>query len=122
PHPAMFQKALLSNPRQLLRSWYMFFFQIPYLPEWLFSRDNKRALDRAFRDMVVRKDREVFSDADLAEIKRAFDPPGAITAAINYYRAQFRDPSMLKRYSSDKRIKCPTRLIWAEDDVALGKE
>ncbi|MEW6269554.1 MAG: alpha/beta hydrolase [Thermodesulfobacteriota bacterium] len=122
PHPAVFQRALLSNPRQLLRSWYMFLFQIPYLPEWLFTRSNMRALDRAFRSMVVRKDREVFSDDDLAEIKRAFDPPGAMTAAINYYRAQFRDRANLARYSAATRIQCPTLLIWAEDDVALGKE
>jgi pimeloyl-ACP methyl ester carboxylesterase len=122
PHPAIFQKALLSNPRQMLRSWYMLFFQIPRLPEWILTRNHLAAVERAFRSMVVRKDREVFSDADLRELKRAFDPPGAMTAAVNYYRAQVRDPSNMKRYSLDSRIHCPTLLVWAEDDVALGKE
>lgn len=122
PHPGIFQRAMLSNPRQMLRSWYMLFFQIPRLPEWVMTRNHMAALERGFRSMVVRKDREVFSDADLLELKRAFDPPGAITAAVNYYRAQFRNPSVMKRYSVESRIRCPTLLIWAEDDVALGKE
>ena len=122
PHPAIFAKNVTSNLRQLLRSWYMFFFQIPRLPEWLLTRKHMAALERGFRDMVVRKDREVFTDDDLREIKRSFDPPGAMTAAINYYRAQFRNRAALTRYSLETRIKCPTLLVWAEDDVALGKE
>ena len=106
----------------MLRSWYMLFFQIPRVPEWVLTRDHSAALERGFRSMVVRKDREVFSDTDLIEIKRSFDPPGAMTAAVNYYRAQFRNPRAMRRYSVETRIRCPTLLIWAEDDVALGKE
>lgn len=122
PHPAIFEQALRSSPRQMLRSWYMLFFQIPRLPEWLLTRDHLAAVERGFRSMVVRRDREVFSDADLVEMKRVFDPPGAMTAAIDYYRAQVRNPAGLKRYSLDSRIRCPTLLVWAEEDVALGKE
>jgi pimeloyl-ACP methyl ester carboxylesterase len=122
PHPAIFLRAIRSNPRQLLRSWYMLFFQLPWLPEWLLTRARMRALDRAFRSMVVRKDREVFTEDDLEQIKRAFAAPGAMTAAINYYRAQFCDPASLTRYSLETRIRCPTLLVWAEDDVALGRE
>jgi len=122
PHPAIFATNVRSNPRQLLRSWYMLFFQIPRLPEWLLTRNDMAALERGFRGMVVRKDREVFSAEDIREIKRSFEPPGAATAAINYYRAQFRNRAAIGRYSMDTRIGCPTLLIWAEDDVALGKE
>src|SRR3954451_16988189 len=35
PHPARMERALRTSPRQLLHSWYMFFFQIPWLPERL---------------------------------------------------------------------------------------
>ena len=122
PHPGIFEKALRSSPRQMLRSWYMLFFQIPRLPEWLLTRHHLAAVERGFRSMVVRKDREVFTDADMVEMKRVFDPPGAMTAAVNYYRAQVRNPASLRRYSLDSRIRCPTLLVWAEDDVALGKE
>jgi len=122
PHPAIFQHALRSSPRQMLRSWYMLFFQIPRLPEWLLTRNHLAAIERGFRSMVVRRDRGVFSDADLVEMKRVFDPPGAMRAAIDYYRAQVRNPAYTARYSMDSRIHCPTMLVWAEDDVALGKE
>ena len=122
PPPAVMVHEFATNPAQLAKSWYMFFFQIPRLPEWILTRNHMAALERGFRDMVVRKDREVFTDEDLREIKRSFDPPGAATAAVNYYRAQFRNRAALTRYSLETRIKCPTLLIWAEDDVALGKE
>jgi epoxide hydrolase 4 len=122
PHPAIFSRALRSNPRQLLRSWYMFFFQLPRLPEWVLGRGDFEALGRGFRQMVRRRDREVFTDHDLEEIKQALRPPGALTAAINYYRATFRDVGAMKRYSESRLVECPTLLIWAEEDDALGKE
>ena len=122
PHPAAFARALRSSPRQLLRSWYMFFFQLPRLPEWVLSRDDFRALDRGFRGWVKRKDREVFSDADLETIKDSLRPQGATTAAINYYRAAFRFRADAERYASAPPIARPTLLIWAEEDTALGKE
>jgi pimeloyl-ACP methyl ester carboxylesterase len=122
PHPAIFGEALRRSPRQMLRSWYILFFQIPRLPEWLLTRNACAALARGFRSMVIRTDREVFSDADLTELTRAFAEPGAMTAAINYYRAQFRDQGGLARYGLASRIRCPTLLIWADSDVALGNE
>lgn len=122
PHPAIFRKALGSDPRQMLRSWYILFFQLPWLPEWVIGRRDLAALEEGFRSMVVRKDREVFSADDLRELKRAFAEPGSITAAVNYYRAQFRNPSGLARYGMESRIRCPTLLIWAEQDVALRNE
>jgi pimeloyl-ACP methyl ester carboxylesterase len=122
PHPAMMTRALRRNPRQLLRSWYMFFFQIPRLPEWILSRNDFAALERGFRGMVRRRDREVFSDLDLAALKEALRPPGATTAAIDYYRAAFRNQRAMRRYDDGRQIRCPTLLIWAEEDDALGKE
>ena len=122
PHPAPFAKALRSSPRQLLKSWYMFFFQIPRLPEWLLSRNDLRAIEKTFRDLVRRTDREVFSDDDLERIKQGLRPPGAITAAVNYYRAAFRNSAAMQRYAKAPPIACPTLLIWAEDDVALSKD
>jgi len=122
PHPALFRRALRSSPRQLLRSWYMFFFQIPWLPEWLLARADFRAIERGFRSMVRRRDREVFSDTDLDEIKRALRPRGAMRAAVNYYRAAFRSTLSSAGFVAERPIRCPTLLVWAEEDDALGKE
>ena len=49
PHPAMMAQSLRGNPRQLARSWYMFFFQIPWLPEFLLKLGHARPV----RDQVV---------------------------------------------------------------------
>ena len=42
PHPIVFQKALVSKRSQLRRSWYMFFFQLPVLPERMLTRGKGR--------------------------------------------------------------------------------
>ena len=56
PHPALFLKRLFRYP-QILRSWYIFFFQIPWLPEWMFRLRGAKAIGAVFRDMAVDKSR-----------------------------------------------------------------
>jgi len=114
PHPAVMQRALRSNWTQIRRSWYIFAFQLPWLPEWAFSRGGAKALKDALRRSAKRLD--TFGEADLDEYARAFSAPGAATAAINYYRAAAR--SRVQR----GKIKAPTLLIWGVDDFALGIE
>ena len=121
PHPLVFAKALRSNLRQLGRSWYMFFFQIPFLPELVFRLSPERAVERMFRGMAVRK--AAFNDEDLRQFREALAKPGALTAAINYYRATFRNFSAMRDLErAPQTIAAATLLIWAENDVALGKE
>src|SRR2546421_6846077 len=57
------------TPRQLLRSWYMFFFQLPSIPEWRISRKNSIVLERVFKGTVARKG--TFSDQDVEIYKEA---------------------------------------------------
>jgi epoxide hydrolase 4 len=121
PHPIAFAKALRSNLRQLARSWYMFAFQLPWLPEWALTRGNARIVQPMFREMAKRPG--TFSDDDLDRFREALLVPGAATAAVNYYRAAFRDFADLRAEERAARtIEAPTLLVWAEDDVALGKE
>jgi epoxide hydrolase 4 len=59
----------------------------------------------------------------LRQFQDALEKPGALTSAINYYRATFRNFSAVRELErSPKTIGSPTLLIWAENDVALGKE
>ena len=122
PHPAAFAKALRSNYKQMGRSWYIFFFQIPYLPELTFKVFGKTILKSIMRGSAIRKD--TFTDEDLEQYWKALQEPGAITAAFNYYRAAFRHLPQAKTSagSSQKKITSPTLLIWGENDTALGKE
>ena len=121
PHPVTFSKALRSNLRQLFRSWYMFAFQIPRLPEWGLRRRGAALVDDAFRGWAIRK--EAFTDEDLARFKAAILKPGAATAMVNYYRAAFRSVRLTRALEKEgRKIAAPTLLIWAENDRALGKE
>ncbi len=64
----------------------MFFFQLPEMPEWLISRDDFAGLETMFRKATRPG---TFSETDIAIYKEALRKPGALTAAINYYRANF---------------------------------
>ena len=116
PHPAKFAEGLRS-PQQLLRSSYIFFFQIPFLPELLLQANDYSPLEIAFRGMAV--DKTTFSPADLDAYKAAAAKPGALTAMLNYYRNIFAQGMTSSDWSV---LTVPTLLIWGEDDTALGKE
>jgi pimeloyl-ACP methyl ester carboxylesterase len=117
PHPAKFTEALRSNPQQLLRSWYIFFFQLPLLPELLFQWDDYRLIASSFIDMAI--DKRAFSEADLNAYKDAAAKRGALPAMLNYYRNVFQ--GIFKQHRWDV-LPIPTLLIWGENDTALGKE
>ena len=119
PHPTALLKHLRSNPKQILRSWYMLFFQIPGLPEALIRLNRRFFVRRTFQGMAIHK--EAFSEEDLACFERALANPGATTSAINYYRAAFRQWAKGELRPLEM-IRCPTLLIWGEKDTALGKE
>jgi epoxide hydrolase 4 len=86
PHPARFVAALCSW-RQLRKSWYMFFFQLPWLPEASLRAHRFAPLRRVLRTEPVRSG--AFSPADIEQYVAAAAQPGALTATINYYRALF---------------------------------
>ena len=119
PHPGAFQKALQENRQQLRRSWYIFYFQLPWLPELGLRLFRRRFIAQAFRGMAVRK--EAFPDEELHKYAEALATPGSARAAINYYRAAFRH--RLRHGAIHlPQISRPTLLIWGEEDTALGKE
>ncbi|MEB3356127.1 MAG: alpha/beta hydrolase, partial [Synechococcales bacterium] len=118
PHPAKFA-AGLQTPQQLMRSWYVFFFQIPWLPEWLISLNDYEAIASAFLDMAV--DKSAFSPADIDVYKDVAAKRGGLTAMLNYYRSLLQHPSQ----AIDRQwpvIHSPTLMIWGENDAALGIE
>lgn len=116
PHPAAMAREL-RKPAQLLRSAYVFFFQAPLLPEALFRANRYVLLERLFRSDPVRPD--AYTDDDIRRYKRALDQPGALTAALNYYRAlSRRDPRVA--FAPPPPIDAPTLLIWGDQDRALG--
>ena len=106
-------RTVLTSPRQLGRSWYVFLFNLPWLPEWLVTRP--RAMWR-----LLRPGR--FSDEEIGAYRDAISRPGAAWAGLAYYRALTRwfvsDIRRLRR----KKVASPTLVIWGEPDPSLGKE
>ena len=118
PHPALAEKGLRTL-RQLKKSWYIFFFQLPWIPERSLARNGCAAIGRAFRGMAVDKSR--FPDEVLRVYRDAAAVPGALTAMLNYYRALLRGFRRNRRRGIAK-INVPTLMMWGEVDTALGKE
>jgi pimeloyl-ACP methyl ester carboxylesterase len=112
PHPGIMFRFLLTHPNQLRRSWYMFFFQMPRLPEFFFSAGNFRA---GIQSMVRTSRPGTFSPEDLSKYRSAWAKPGAPTAMINWYRALFRDPTSFRV----GKIEVPTRILWGKKDAFL---
>ncbi len=115
PHPQVLLGSFTSNPRQLARSWYMFFFQLPWLPEWLLGRDEARGLAGMLRGSSRKGS---FSREDLAVYREAWCQPGAVNAMLNWYRAMIRHrPPPLSG-----PIEPTTLILWGRRDTALGSE
>ncbi|HEX8283027.1 MAG TPA: alpha/beta hydrolase [Pyrinomonadaceae bacterium] len=121
PPPAVWARNLTA--RQFLRSWYMLFFQLPKVPEWWIARDDFAALAKSLR---ATSRPGTFTDKDIAVYKAAAREPGALTAAVNYYRANFR--SLLGRrfkgteISRQERVRVPTLFVYGERDFAIVPE
>lgn len=110
------KKYASRNVGQMLRSWYIGFFQLPYLPE-LFSRlGNWAMLTRTLRRSSRRG---TFSAADLEQYKTAWSQPGAANAMINWYRASLRKPPARQQ---SIRLTVPTLLTWGVRDKFLKRE
>jgi pimeloyl-ACP methyl ester carboxylesterase len=109
-HPVLLRRAL-KRFEQLRRSWYIFLFQLPVLPEWLMRR--RLAISLCLRSMEVRSG--AFSDADLNRYTSAMRVPGVARAALSYYRAAFRAPAR-----GQCLVTQPTLVLWGDQDTALS--
>ena len=114
PHPAVMRRHLLSSPRQALRSWYIFFFQIPGLPERFLGRRDFANLARAVRGGR----RGTCTDEDLARYREAWAQPGALTGMVNWYRAALRGAG---RKLPRLRVGAETLVLWGARDRFLGR-
>jgi pimeloyl-ACP methyl ester carboxylesterase len=116
PHPAVMRAQLWRHLSQLRRSWYIFFFQLPWLPEILLRSRHWALLVRAMQQSSYP---DTFTDHDFEQYRQAWAAPYAGTAMLHWYRAALR---YTPRASATPRMPVPTLLIWGVQDRFLGPE
>ena len=108
PHPAAFLKAMVTSD-QLLRSWYIGFFQIPWLPERALTSRLGLA-ERALAGMGM-------TPSMIARFRREMVADGAVSGGLGWYRAlAFASPSV-----STTKVRVPPTFVWGDHDPALGR-
>ncbi|GAC1469638.1 MAG: alpha/beta hydrolase [Isosphaeraceae bacterium] len=116
PHPEFLLKGIRKHPSQLLRSWYVLYFQLPWLPEaglgWAHGKALAESLRKTSRPGA-------FTDDDLARYRQAWSQPGALKAMINWYRAAVR---AMPDLPADPRIHVPALIGWGTKDAFILPE
>ncbi len=115
PHPER-MLAALKRPRQLLRSWYMFVFQLPRIPEAILRRGDFAVLAKAIKNEPSRPG--AVSDDDIAQYREAWSQAGAIEGMLAWYRAMFRKDLKIRM----KRVEAKVLVLWGDGDPHLGTE
>lgn len=116
PHPVVMLRFLSHSPRQMLKSWYVGFFQIPGLADWLIKQNNFAAGEQSFH---ATSRPGTFSDEEIAHYKQAWSNAGGLTGMINWYRAlvRYRPPN-----PADIRLHMPVLIQWGKQDAFLVHE
>jgi pimeloyl-ACP methyl ester carboxylesterase len=111
PHMAAFGGAIRNDPDQQQRSQYVTFFQEPGAAETLFSAGDYAALKGIW---------DKSSPEEVQEYMDVFTQPGALTAALNWYRGSRgldpQDPDV-----TFGPVTTPTLMIWGNQDMAIGR-
>ncbi|MBI3958499.1 MAG: hypothetical protein HY328_06790 [Chloroflexi bacterium] len=116
PHPAVMRRRLRTHFSQLRKSWYMFYFQIPWLPEFSLRQAGG---ERFARGIQAGLSPGAFTEEDMQDYLAAWAQPGAWTGMINWYRAMFQKPPAR---ASSYRVTVPLRIIWGKRDAFLEWE
>ena len=114
PHPKCYMENLTF--KQVLRSWYIWMFQLPKFPEVYLKANDFKWITDQFRSAV---NPAAFLEEDLNKYKENAAMPGALTAMLNYYRNL---PAEMMRMDTTPIIQVPTLMLWGEKDGYTGKD
>ena len=115
PHIDAMRQSWRSNWEQVRKSWYILFFQIPWLPEWIGRITNYRP---GLRLMGASSHADTFSADDLQKYLEAWRQPRAMRSMLNWYRSVVRHSPKLP----DAQVKIPLLIIWGAQDIALTRK
>lgn len=115
PHMDIYARKMIGTT-QPLRSAYIGVFQVPALAEFVLSAADFFVIRRTFRLFSARPD--AFDRAEIDHAVATLSRPGALTAALDYYRANLGSDGLAMARSA--RTEAPVLVIWGERDPALG--
>lgn len=111
PHGSAFRRSLRRGWAQRRKSWYMFAFQIPWLPEFFLKRNNWRLAASSFAG--------IFTASDVEKYRQAWSQPRAMTSMLNWYRALYRQPPAPP---AKPPVTMPTLIIWGARDKFFAQD
>lgn len=103
-------------PKQLLKFWYVMFFQLPFLPQRWYSAND---WDIGVKSLLAGTRKGTFTREDLDRYKESWRRTGDGSSMINWYRAMAQ---IRVRRLPSPRITVPTLLLWGEKDQAQMRE
>jgi pimeloyl-ACP methyl ester carboxylesterase len=119
PPPHRFIQELMSNLDQARRSWFVFAFQVPGLPEWLIQQNLTEFVKGALREHAIRKG--AFSAEETEIYQAALAKPGVLRAAMSYYRQLLWLPNWLSSFTRfPQKVEAPTLVLWGKEDSFLS--
>ena len=111
-HPIGFERAM-RHWEQVKKSWYVFFFQLPRIPEWFLRRHDFALVARSLEADGLPPD-------VVRDLLEGIEPPGALEGALNAYRQSFRD-GLAKRLVA-QNVSLPVLSIWGDRETHLLAE
>jgi len=109
-HPIGFEREI-RKWSQFKKSWYVFFFLIPRIPEWFLSRRDFGFVRRSLAD-------DGLSREDIDDLIEGVRSPRALRAAIDWYRASFADG--VRGRVPRAKVDVPTCVVWGDKDPHLN--
>jgi pimeloyl-ACP methyl ester carboxylesterase len=112
PHIDAFISAIADDADQQQRSQYIAFLKLPEQPENTLAANNLEPLRNLWSPMP---------EEQVEEYTAVFSQPGALTAALNWYRANSFGLEQGQQEQIIGPVSHPTLLIWGNQDIAVGR-
>ena len=120
PHAGRFAREGLRIPKQLRLSWYMGFFNIPWLSDWVVQRQDYAFIRKLWRDWSPGWQPE---PGVLDSVIQTLSQPGVRSAALGYYRAALSIKALLvSAEEAHYPVPVPTLALSGERDGCIASE
>ena len=120
PHVGRFAREGLRIPKQLRLSWYMGFFNIPWLSDWVVQRQDYAFIRKLWRDWSPGWQPE---PGVLNDVIQTLSQPGVRSAALGYYRAALSIKALLvSAEEAHYPVPVPTLALSGERDGCIASE